>query len=315
MTSTHTSRTTGAATHSRRAILGAAAGAGALGLGMLGAGSANAAGSGTATGRRGRFRDKVVLVTGGTSGIGEATCAAFAAEGARVAFCGRRESHGRAVERRIRRAGGHAVYLRADVRDADSTQAFVDRAIENLGPPDIAFNNAGVQHTAPLHEMTLEQWDDTMNTNTRGTFLAMRAQLPPMIAHGGGHIIVNSSVGSVVGRPELSAYQASKRAQEALVRSAALEYGGAGIRVNAILPGITDTAMIRPPGLDDALWEQAKVGLGQLNVDGLGRIATPEDIASAVLAIASEDFSYLTGVSIPVDGGVAAGRPLRLPAL
>ncbi|WP_307831775.1 SDR family NAD(P)-dependent oxidoreductase [Prauserella cavernicola] len=261
----------------------------------------------------GRFQGKVVLVTGGTSGIGEATVRAFAAEGATVAFCGRRRHLGRHVERVVREAGGQAVYTHADVRDPRSVQRFVDGAVRRHDGLDIAFNNAGIQYSAPLHETTLEQWDDLMNTNARGVFLAMRHQLPHLIERGGGHIIVNSSVGALVGRPDLSLYQASKQAVQALVKSAALEYGRHGVRVNAILPGITDTAMIRPPDLDDATWERAKVALGELNVDGLKSVATPDQIAAGVLALAADEFGYLTGVSLPVDGGIAAGRRMLLP--
>ncbi|QFZ22892.1 SDR family NAD(P)-dependent oxidoreductase [Saccharothrix syringae] len=291
--------------HSRRAVLGGALGAGLVAVAAPAAGARG----------RGAFAGKAVQVTGGTSGIGEATARAFAAAGARVAFCGRRTALGRDVERSIRAAGGDATYFEADVRDPASVQRFVDGAVRRYGRVDIAFNNAGVQITARLHEVTPEQWDDVVNTNARGVFLAMRHQIPHMLAAGGGHVIVNSSVGAVVGRPNLSTYQATKQAVRALVQSAALEYGAEGVRVNAILPGITDTAMIRPANLDDATWERAKAALGQLNVDGLKRVATPTDIARAVLALASDELGYLTGAAIPVDGGIAAGRRMLLPEL
>ncbi|MFD7653141.1 SDR family NAD(P)-dependent oxidoreductase [Actinosynnema sp. NPDC059797] len=292
--------------HSRRAVLG-----GALGAGVAAVAAPRAA----AAGGRGRYAGKVVQITGGTSGIGEATARAFAAEGARVAFCGRRTALGREVERGIRSAGGDATYIEADVRDPASVRRFVDGAVRRYGRVDVAFNNAGVQVSSRLHEVTVEQWDDVVDTNARGVFLAMKHQVPHMLAAGGGHIIVNSSVGADVGRPDLSTYQATKQAVRALVRSAALEYGGDGIRVNAILPGITDTPMIRPPDLDDATWERAKAALGQLNVDGLKRVASPADIARAVLALASDELGYLTGAAVPVDGGVAAGRRMLLPEL
>jgi NAD(P)-dependent dehydrogenase (short-subunit alcohol dehydrogenase family) len=256
-----------------------------------------------------------VQITGGTSGIGAATARAFAAAGAKVAFCGRRTALGREVERTIRAAGGDATYIAADVRVPSSVRQFVDGSVRRYGRVDIAFNNAGVQINAELDKVTVEQWDDLMNTNARGVFLAMKHQVPHMRAAGGGHIIVNSSVGAIVGRPGLSTYQATKQAVRALVQSAALEYGVAGIRVNAILPGITDTPMIRPADLDDATWDQVKVALGQLNVDGLKRVAAPDDIARAVLALASDDLSYLTGAAVPVDGGIAAGRRMLLPEL
>ncbi|RBM20965.1 oxidoreductase [Prauserella sp. PE36] len=294
--------------HSRRAVLGGAAGVGAV------AGLTALAPSAAAQPSPARpFEGKIVQITGATSGIGEATARAFAAAGAKVAFCGRRRQLGREVERTIREAGGEATYLHADVRDPRSVQRFVDGAVRRYGGLDIAFANAGVQYAARLHETTLEQWDDLMATNARGVFLAMKYQIPHLIDAGGGQIIVNSSVGAVVGRPELSLYQASKQAIQALVRSAALEYGEQGIRVNAILPGITDTPMIRPPELDDPTWEQAKAALGQLNVDGLKTVASADQIAQAVLAMAAPGFGYLTGVSLPVDGGVAAGRRMLLP--
>lgn len=286
--------------------------------GMLGAGLVAAA-PGLATaedrGAHGRYAGKVVQITGGTSGIGAATARAFAAAGAKVAFCGRRTALGQEVERSIRASGGDATYLAADVRVPSSVRQFVDGAVRRYGRVDIAFNNAGVQINAKLDEVAVEQWDDVMNTNARGVFLAMKYQVPHMRAARGGHIIVNSSVGAIVGRPGLSTYQATKQAVRALVQSAALEYGVDGIRVNAVLPGITDTPMIRPPGLDDATWNQAKVALGQLNVDGLKKIASPDDIARAVLTLASDDLAYLTGAAVPVDGGLAAGRRMLLPEL
>lgn len=297
--------------HSRRAVLGGMLGAG---LAAAAPGVAGAAAQG-ARGRGGRYAGKVVQITGATSGIGEATARAFAAEGAKVAFCGRRTALGREVERGIRAAGGDATYIEADVRDPASVQRFVDGAVRRYGRVDIAFNNAGVQISARLHEVTTEQWDDVLNTNARGVFLAMKHQIPHMVAAGGGHIVVNSSVGAIVGRPELSTYQATKQAVRALVQSAALEYGADGVRVNAILPGITDTPMIRPGNMDDATWERAKAALGRLNVDGLKRVASPADTARAVLALASDDLAYLTGAAVPVDGGVAAGRRMLLPDL
>ncbi|GAB2984080.1 glucose 1-dehydrogenase [Saccharothrix stipae] len=284
--------------------------------GMLGAGLVAAAPGLAAAddrGTRGRYAGKVVQITGATSGIGAATARAFAAAGAKVAFCGRRTALGHEVERSIRASGGDATYIAADVRVPSSVQHFVDGAVRRYGRVDIAFNNAGVQVNADLDKVTVEQWDDVVNTNARGVFLAMKHQVPHMRAAGGGHIIVNSSIGAIVGRPGLSTYQASKQAVRALVQSAALEYGVHGIRVNAIMPGITDTPMIRPPGFDDVTWDQVKAALGQLNVDGLKRIASPDDIARAVLAMASADLAYLTGAAVPVDGGIVAGRRMLLP--
>ncbi|WP_158843325.1 SDR family NAD(P)-dependent oxidoreductase [Saccharothrix deserti] len=301
--------------HSRRAVLGGVLGVGVAGLAAAAPGLAAADDLAVERGGRGRYAGKVVQITGGTSGIGAATARAFAAAGAKVAFCGRRTALGQEVERAIRAAGGDATYIAADVRVPSSVQQFVDGAVRRYGRVDIAFNNAGVQINADLHKVTVEQWDDVMNTNARGVFLAMKHQVPHMQAVGGGHIIINSSVGAIVGRPGLSTYQATKQAVRALAQSAALEYGVNGIRVNAILPGITDTPMIRPPGMDDATWEQAKVYVGRMNVDGLKAVASPDQIARAVLALASDDLNYLTGAAVPVDGGIAAGRRMLLPEL
>jgi NAD(P)-dependent dehydrogenase (short-subunit alcohol dehydrogenase family) len=260
-----------------------------------------------------RFEGTVVAITGGTSGIGEATARAFAAEGARVTFCGRRANLGQRVERSIRDDGGDATYIRADVRDPEAVRSFIDRTVRRHDRLDIAFNNAGIQINRPLHETSVDEWNDSMNTNARGVFLAMRYQIPQMLSQGSGTIVVNSSIGAMVGRPGLSLYQATKRALLALVASAALEYGAQGIRVNAIAPGIVDTAMIRPPGIDDATWASILPALGDANVDGLHRVATPTEIASAVLGMCSQDFVYMTGTTVPVDGGITAGRPLVLP--
>ncbi|MCZ7413696.1 MULTISPECIES: SDR family NAD(P)-dependent oxidoreductase [unclassified Streptomyces] len=170
-----------------------------------------------------------------------------------------------------------------------------DEAVRRYGRLDIV----GVQVQGPPHETSLADWEDLMDTNARGVFLAMKHQIPHLISGGGGQIIVNSPVGALVGRPGLSLYQASKQAIPALVKCAALEYGQQGSRVNAILPGITDTAMIRSPELDDATWEQAKAAVGKLNADGLGTVADPEHIATAVPARTGDEFGYLAGVSPP----------------
>lgn len=260
------------------------------------------------------FEGSVVAITGGTSGIGEATVRAFAAAGALVTFCGRRVELGRTVERSVRDAGGDVTYLPADVRDFEQVRSFVDDTVTQHGRLDIAFNNAGIQVNRPLHETSVEEWTDSMNTNARGVFLAMQHEIRHMLVQGHGIIVVNSSIGAMVARPGLSLYQATKRAVLALVTSAALEYGSSGIRINAIAPGIVDTAMIRPPGLDDETWAAIVDALGAANADGLGRVAAPSEIATAVLTLCRPELSYMTGSIVPVDGGITAGRPLILPS-
>ncbi|OOC07483.1 SDR family NAD(P)-dependent oxidoreductase [Amycolatopsis azurea] len=287
----------------RRAVLGGAA---AAGVAMLAANTATAR-------EQGRFAGKVVLVTGATSGIGRATAIAFAAAGAKVGFCGRREELGREVEREIRRAGGEAAYFRADVRIPEQVQAFVDGVAGRYGRLDIAFNNAGIHLGKPLHEISLDEWENVQRTNARGVFLSIKHEVPHLLKSGGGVIICTASAQADQTRPGHAAYTSSKRAVQGLVRAAALDYGAKGIRVLSIDPGTIDTQLVRPPGIPDDQWAQFKKAWGPLNVYGLPRMGEATDIASAVLALASPDFGYLTGTSVLVDGGLNTGRPMTMP--
>ncbi len=291
----------------RRAVLGGAVGAAALAAtGMTTAAAAE-------RGSRGRFDGKVVAITGATSGIGRETALLFAAAGAKVGFCGRREEQGRQVEREIRRAGGDAVYIRADLRIPEQAQAFVDGVARRYGRLDIAFNNAGIHLGKPLHETTVEEWDDVHLTNVRGVFLAMKYEIPHLVRAGGGVIICTASSQAEHTRPGHSAYSASKRAVQGIVRAAALDYGAQGIRVLSVDPGTTDTRLVRPPGIPDDLWARFKVAWGPLNVHGLPRMAEAKEMATAVVALAATDFSYLSGTSVLIDGAMSAGRPMAMP--
>lgn len=291
---------------SRRAVLGGSV----AGLAALAAGTSASAEPTTQRGR-GRFAGKVVIITGATSGIGKEAAVLFAAEGARVGFCGRREDLGRQVEREIRRTGGEATYLRADVRDPAQVQSFVDGIARRYGRLDVAFNNAGIHLGKPLHETTVAEWDDVHLTNARGVFLAIKHEVAHMPE--GGVIVCTASSQAGHTRPGHSAYTASKRAVEGIVRAAALDYGTRGIRVLAVDPGTTDTRLVRPPGIPDDLWQQFKQAWGPLNVYGLPRMAEPREIASAVVSLATPDFSYLTGTEVLVDGGMSNGRPMTFP--
>jgi len=262
-----------------------------------------------APGRR-RFEGKVVVITGATSGIGRAAALAFAAEGGKVAFCGRRVELGQAVEREIKSTGGQALYVKADVLVEDEVQAFVDRAASAYGRLDVAFNNAGITIEKPLHEYSAEEWDRVNNTNLRGVFLAMKYQIPHMLKTGGGAIVVTSSSNAIATQAKRSAYTASKRALVGLVQAAALDYALQGIRVNALIPGTTDTPFLRKAAgmesVPDAIW---RVGLNQWvknNVPGLGRLATAEEVASLALALASDEHPFMTGAQIVIDGGKTA---------
>jgi NAD(P)-dependent dehydrogenase (short-subunit alcohol dehydrogenase family) len=299
---------------SRRMFIGGAvAGAGLVGA----AAGALAAGGGTpgaqvvrVPGERARFADKVVLITGATSGIGRAAAFAFAAEGARVGFCGRRVERGREVEEAIRAAGGEATYIEADVRDPASVVAFVDGVVERYGKLDIAFNNAGISISAPLHEASVETWDDVQTTNVRGVWLAMQAEIPHLRANGGGVILVTSSANAVGSRPNLGIYNSTKRALVGLVQTAALEYAADNIRVNAICPGATDTEMIRRQAgmmeAPDATWNTAVGVWARQNVHGFRRLASADEMAQAALSLCADEMSYLTGSAVFVDGGMTA---------
>lgn len=256
-----------------------------------------------------RFVDKSILITGATSGIGRAAAEQFAAEGGKVAFCGRRVSLGHEVERGIRSRGGEATYIHADVRDESQVKAFVDQTVHKYGRLDVAFNNAGITLEKPLHEYTSEEWDDVLSTNLRGVFLAIKYEIPYMLANGGGNIVVTSSSNAIATTAHRSAYTASKRGLVGLVQSAALDYALKGIRVNTLIPGTTDTALVRRvahmEGVPDAVWETAASVWAKSHIP-MGRMATPEEIASFALALASDDLPFMTGAQMVIDGGKTA---------
>jgi NAD(P)-dependent dehydrogenase (short-subunit alcohol dehydrogenase family) len=259
---------------------------------------------------RRRFDGKVVLITGATSGIGRAAAVAFAGEGGKVGFCGRREQLGQEVERQIKAAGGEATYVRADVLLENDVKTFVDQIVTTYGRLDVAFNNAGITIEKPLHEYSSQEWDSVLNTNLRGVFLAMKYEIPHMIAGGGGNVVVTSSSNAIATTDRRSAYTASKRGLVGLVQSVALDYASKGIRVNALIPGTTDTALVRrAAGMEkvpDSVWEVMASQWAKSHVPGLGRMATPEEIAAFALVLASEDHPYITGAQLVIDGGKTA---------
>ncbi|WP_250458692.1 SDR family NAD(P)-dependent oxidoreductase [Microbulbifer litoralis] len=195
--------------------------------------------------QKARFTGKVVAITGATSGIGAAAARLFAAEGASVTFCGRREELGEQVAEAIRRAGGEVRYIHADVTRPEQVQRFIHETVDTYGKLDIAFNNAGEVTFKPLHEIELEEWEWIHNTNLRGVFLAMKYQIPEMLKAGGGSIVITSSQHAYATRPGGAAYASSKRALEALAQSASQDYAERGLRINVVAPGITDTPMFR----------------------------------------------------------------------
>lgn len=256
-----------------------------------------------------RFEGKVVIVTGGTSGIGRAAALMFAAEGGRVAFCGRNTDRGRRVEDDIREAGGEATFIRADVRNEAEVKALVDATIDRYGRLDVAFNNAGISIEHPLHEYSAAEFDDVINTDLRGVFLSMKYEIPHMLENGGA-IVVTSSSNAIATTANRSAYSAAKRALVGLVQAAALDYAKHGIRINTLIPGTTDTPMVRRlagmEGLPDAAWHVAIAQWAKSNVPGLQRVASPEEVAAFALVLASDDHPYTTGGQFVIDGGKTA---------
>ena len=247
----------------------------------------------------GRFAGQVVLITGATSGIGEATARAFAAEGATVHFCGRRQELGQQVAQSIVDAGGKASYQPADIRNESDIQAFVDACVEKYGRIDIAFNNAGIESTPKtVAEQTFEDWENVMNTNARGVFLSMKYELPVMLNSGGGAIINNASVSGHVGFATISPYSASKHAVLSLTKVAALEYADKNIRVNSISPGAVDTPMLRR-ALDAWNTDLETVARDY----PIKRIVAPGEIARGVMWLASAEPIAVVGTDIDATGG------------
>lgn len=245
----------------------------------------------------GPFAGKVALITGATSGIGRATAELFAARGARVAFCGRREALGREVEAGIRKAGGEAFYMRADVREEVEVKAFVDAAIARYGRLDIAFNNAGIDKPpAPITETDTAGFDDLISTNLRGVFLGMKHELPHLVQSRGA-IVNTASIGGRHAFPNIVGYGASKAAVIHMTRAAAQEYG-LNVRVNAIAPGPIETAMIQ------RVREQWKVTTEQLAASyPARRFGTVQEVAELVLFLASPQAAYISGQVVGIDGG------------
>lgn len=245
----------------------------------------------------GMLSDKIALVTGASRGIGAAAARLFAQEGATVVLAARTESALKTLAEDIPGAS----YVVADLGDMTGIQQAVDTAVERHGRLDIAFNNAAVGVPPhPVADFPEDDFDLVMRVNLKGVFYAVSAEVKAMIANGGGSIVNTSSVGSLIGNPALPAYGAAKRAVNSITESAAVTYAPAGIRVNAIAPGLTITEMVED-------WNQHDPGVIDriIAATPLGRAATPREIAESAAWLLSDRASYVTGVVLPVTGGTA----------
>jgi len=244
----------------------------------------------------------VVLITGALTGIGRATAVAFAKQGARIVFAGRREMEGKALEAELRGLGAEASFIKADVRHDDEIRDLVDQTIARFGRLDAAVNAAGTEgRPGPVTEQTAESYAATFDTNVLGTLLSMKHELRAMQAQGSGSIVNISSTYGHQGTRGASVYAASKHAVEGMTKSAALEAAAFGVRVNAVAPGPTETGMLnRFTGTPER-----KAAL--VSSVPLGHVGAPEEIARAVVFLASNKASFVTGQILGADGGKSAG--------
>jgi len=223
-----------------------------------------------------------------------------------VAFCGRREKLGHKVEACIRSRGGEATYIPADVRDESQVKGFVDQTVHKSGRLDVAFNNAGITLEKPLHEYTSAEWDDVLATNLRGVFPAMKYEIPYMLANGGGNIVVTSSSNALATTEKKSAYAASKRGPVGLCSRLLWTMCEKRIRVNALTPGTAHLRRVaHMEDIPDSVWEAAASANAKLHIP-MGPMATPQEVAAFALALASDDFPYVTGAQMVLDGGKTA---------
>ncbi len=244
---------------------------------------------------------KVAIVTGASSGIGEAVALLMAQSGAKVVVAARRQAEGESVVQKIKDNGREAIFVKTDVAKLADHEALVAATLETYGRLDTVFNNAGVNGMGPLHEQTEEDWDYQMDINLKGSFFALKTQIPALLKSGGGSIVLNASISGEIGNAALSIYSASKGGVIALARAAAIEYAAQGIRINTVNAGLIWTPMTE--GAFGSLETAGEFSAGKIP---MGRLGQPEEIARAVVFLASDDASYMTGQSLTVDGGYTA---------
>jgi NAD(P)-dependent dehydrogenase (short-subunit alcohol dehydrogenase family) len=246
---------------------------------------------------------KVALVTGGTSGIGRDTAVLFAKAGARVVIAGRREPEGNETIELIRTAGGDGLFVKADISKPSDVDALIQKAAERFGRLDIAFNNAGIEGVwVPIVRQSEADWDRTIAINLKGVWLSLKYEIRQMLRQGGGGAIVNmASITGLIGSAGAAAYSASKHGVIGLTKTAALENAKSGIRINAVCPGVIETAM------GERLFGAPAVHKYVLGCHPIGRFGRPAEIAEAVVWMCSDRASFMTGQSVVLDGGFLAG--------
>src|SRR5881409_2690502 len=244
----------------------------------------------------------VVLITGALTGIGRATALAFAKDGARIVVSGRHEEEGQKLVGELGKLGAEAEFVQSDVRHEDEVRSLVDKTVARFGRLDVAVNNAGTEgKPGAVTEQTAESYAATFDTNVLGTLLSMKHELRVMQAQGGGSIVNTSSTYGHKGAKGASVYAASKHAVEGLTKSAALEAAGSGGRVNAVAPGPTDTDML------DRFTGTADVKASLASSVPLGRVGQPDELARAIVFLASDKASFVTGQVLTADGGKTPG--------
>jgi NAD(P)-dependent dehydrogenase (short-subunit alcohol dehydrogenase family) len=249
-----------------------------------------------------QFDGKVAVVSGAASGIGEATARAFASAGAAVVLADIQVGKGEAVAASINETGGQARFVSCDMRKETDIRAVMDAAVSAFGRLDVAFNNAGIEGAqGDTAACTGENWDEVIAINLKGVWLSMKHQIPHMLAGGGGAIVNCASIAGLVGFPQIPAYVASKHGVIGLTKTAALEFAGRGVRVNAVCPGVIATPMIDRFVHGDPAAQAALV-----QGEPIGRMGTPQEIADSVLWLCSSGASFTTGHALAVDGGWVA---------
>lgn len=243
----------------------------------------------------GKLQDKVALITGGASGIGAETARLFASEGAKVVLVDLNEEKGKAFEQELKKLYSDVFFVKANITSEEEVVAAFKQTIDTFAKVDIVFNNAGIGRVQPTHELDYAEWRNTVNVDLDGVFLVARESIREMLKSGGGTIVNTASMYGLVGSPGSAAYNAAKGGVINLTRSLALEYAEQQIRVNALCPGFIDTPII--PEED----KQTLAGMTPMK-----RLGQPEEMAKAVLFLASDDSSYMTGNTLTLDGGYTA---------